>query len=89
MRRPRIEVAGSIRRNDHIPRVYLAVLASPVNIEGDYTLTLAADAACDALPNDLRTRTYAATVRPGSTSLSRMTVVRANRSHGANRRIIG
>jgi hypothetical protein len=48
---------------------YLAVLAPPVNIAGDYTLTFIADTAdarCADLPNELRTRTYAATITPGS-----------------------
>ena len=48
---------------------YLAVLAPPVAIAGDYTLTFIADTAdtrCADLPNELRTRTYAATITPGS-----------------------
>ena len=48
---------------------YLAVLASPVNIAGDYALTFIADTAdarCADLPNEVRTRTYAATITPGS-----------------------
>ena len=43
---------------------YLAPLAPPVNIAGDYTLTFVADAACLDLPIELRTRTYAATIAP-------------------------
>jgi hypothetical protein len=45
---------------------YLAVLASPVNIAGNYTLTITADTACVGLPGDARTRTYAATITPGA-----------------------
>jgi hypothetical protein len=35
-----------------------------VNIVGEYALTFVADSACADLPNDLRTRTYAATITP-------------------------
>jgi hypothetical protein len=38
------------------------VLAPPVNMAGDYTVTFMADSACTALPNEMRTRTYAATI---------------------------
>jgi hypothetical protein len=42
---------------------YLGVLAAPASISGDYSLTFTADTACTAaLPLELRTRTYAATV---------------------------
>ena len=44
----------------------LEVLAPPVNMAGDYTLTFIADSACVDLPNEVRTRTYAATITPGS-----------------------
>ena len=45
----------------------LDVLAPPVNIAGDYTLTFIADSACAAaLPEELRTRNYAATITPGA-----------------------
>jgi hypothetical protein len=44
---------------------YLQSVEAPVSIEGDYTLMLQADSTCaDALPSELRTRTYSATVRP-------------------------
>ena len=43
---------------------YLAVAAEPVSIAGDYTLTLTADPACPSLPDDVRTRTYTATIVP-------------------------
>lgn len=42
----------------------LAVLAPPVSIAGDYTLTIAAGEACTALAPGLRIRTYAATITP-------------------------
>ncbi len=45
----------------------LDVLAGSVNISGNYTLTFTADRACaDRLPPEVRTRTYAATIAPGS-----------------------
>lgn len=48
--------------------VYLQPLAPPVNIAGDYTLTFVADSACTHLPPEVRTRSYAATVTPGSSA---------------------
>jgi len=45
---------------------HLEGLAPPVNIAGDYTLTFIADSACTELPNELQTRTYAATVTPAA-----------------------
>jgi hypothetical protein len=49
----------------------LDVSAGSVNIAGDYTLTFTADSACAGrLPTEVRTRTYAATIRPTS-SLTR------------------
>jgi hypothetical protein len=46
------------------PWVYfqLDLVAPPVDIAGDYTLTLIADDACAGIPNELRTRTYPATI---------------------------
>jgi len=44
----------------------LAVVESNVDIAGDYTLTVIADSACADLPDELRTRTYAARVTPQS-----------------------
>ena len=42
---------------------YLGVLVPPVNLAGDYTVSFIADTACAvALPVELRTRTYAATM---------------------------
>jgi len=49
---------------------HLAVLSPPVDIAGDYTLTFIADSACTDIPSELRTRTYAATIAPGSNSHS-------------------
>ena len=43
---------------------YLAPLAQPVNIAGDYTLTFTADAACPNLPPEARVRSYPATIAP-------------------------
>lgn len=46
----------------------LEMLIPPVNLEGDYTLTITADpAACAGLPNDARSRSYRATITPAST----------------------
>lgn len=44
----------------------MEVLASSVNVAGDYTLTFIADSACADLPDEVRTRTYAATITRGS-----------------------
>ena len=40
----------------------LEVLAPPVNMAGDYTVTFIADSACATLPNEARTRTYTSTI---------------------------
>jgi hypothetical protein len=37
----------------------------PVNIAGEYTLTITADRSCSALPDEARTRTYRAEILPG------------------------
>ena len=42
----------------------LSPVAPPVAIAGNYTLTITADPACTGLPDDVRTRTYSATVTP-------------------------
>lgn len=47
---------------------YLAVIAAPVDLSGNYTLTFIADGACPDFPSELRTRAYAARVTPGSTT---------------------
>ena len=39
-------------------------VATPVDITGDYTLTFIADSSCATLPNEFRTRSYAATILP-------------------------
>ena len=49
----------------------LGVPTPPVSIAGDYTLTFIADRACAAaLPADLRTRSYAATINDMSQPIS-------------------
>jgi hypothetical protein len=55
------------------PWVYiqLEAVALPVNIGGDYTLTLTADNTCAGIPSELRTRTYAVTIEPQSAPLLR------------------
>jgi hypothetical protein len=45
--------------------IWMASLAPPVLIAGDYSLTFIADSACVDLPDEVRTRTYAATITPG------------------------
>jgi hypothetical protein len=45
---------------------YLAPLAPPVNIAGNYTLTFVTDPVCTDVPAALRTRTYLATILPGA-----------------------
>jgi len=40
----------------------LVALAAPVNMAGNYTLTFIADSSCTALPSEVRTRTYSATI---------------------------
>jgi hypothetical protein len=42
----------------------LEVPAAPVNVAGDYTLTFVANDACGNLPNEVRIRTYNATIPP-------------------------
>jgi hypothetical protein len=46
----------------------LASLSPPVPVVGNYTLTISADSTCAALPDEERTRTYAATVTAVSNS---------------------
>lgn len=46
---------------------YLEPQAPRVNIAGDYALTLTADTACTDLPEEVRTRAYAATITEAST----------------------
>jgi Carboxypeptidase regulatory-like domain len=55
------------------PWVYfqLELLAAPVNLAGDYTLTFVADSTCVGVPNELRTRAYAATIAPQSNPSTR------------------
>ncbi|MGE3840454.1 MAG: carboxypeptidase-like regulatory domain-containing protein [Vicinamibacterales bacterium] len=52
---------------------YLDVLAPPVDIAGHYTLTILADATCADLPDEARSRTYAATVSPNAPSSAAIT----------------
>ena len=44
---------------------YLELPGPAADITGDYTMTIAADAACSSLPDDARVRTYRATVARG------------------------
>jgi hypothetical protein len=67
------EAASQTSAPGGTPWVYiqLEAVALPVNIAGDYTLTLTADNTCGALPSELRTRTYAVTIEPRSDPLFR------------------
>ena len=56
-------------QNQNFIAFSLNVLAAPVNIAGDYTLTLLADGACAQLPEAVRMRTYAAVVTPEPRSI--------------------
>jgi hypothetical protein len=59
---------------------YLASLASPVNIAGDYIVTFVAGRACTDLPDDVRTRTYAAMIAPSSSASSSFTLTASGAS---------
>ena len=48
--------------------VVLDELAAPVDIIGDYTLTIVADSGCSGIPSDVRTRTWDAAIRPAPDS---------------------
>jgi hypothetical protein len=41
----------------------LGSLAQPVNIDGDYTVSIIAEGRCAAIPEEVRTRTYVAAIR--------------------------
>ena len=47
---------------------YLRPIEAPVDIAGDYRVTLIADSACTDLPGEVRTRTYSAKVVPEARS---------------------
>lgn len=47
----------------------LEVPTSPINIGGDYTLTFVANASCTMLPDDMRSRTFTATIPVTSPAL--------------------
>ena len=46
----------------------LASLNPPVAVAGSYTLTITADSACGSLPDDVRTRSYPATIAAVTTT---------------------
>jgi hypothetical protein len=58
-------------QNENFLAFSLNIPAPPVNLAGDYTLTLAADGACAQLPDEVRTRTYAVTITPYPSSIYR------------------
>jgi hypothetical protein len=59
---PRCATCGPVRAL----YFFLAVPLPPVSVAGDYTLTFAADSTCTDLPNEVRTRTYPATLTVAS-----------------------
>jgi carboxypeptidase family protein len=61
--------------------VLLDALAKPVDLVGDYTLTIVADSACTGIPDDVRTRTYSASIgiTPGSDTQSGTSLMLAAR----------
>ena len=63
---------------------YLASLVSPLNIAGDYTVTIVADSACADFPDDVRTRTYAAMITPSSSPSSSFTLTASGESFVGN-----
>ena len=44
-------------------RFFLGSSSPPVNIEGDYRVSFLAEGSCPAIPDEVRARTYAATIR--------------------------
>jgi hypothetical protein len=59
---PRCATCGPVRAL----YFFLAVPVPPVSVAGDYTLTFAADSTCTDLPNEVRTRSYPATLTVAS-----------------------
>ena len=45
---------------------YLVSSTPPVNVAGEYELTFMTDPSCTGIPESVRTRTYEASIRPGS-----------------------
>ncbi len=58
-------------QNQYFIAFSLNVLAAPVNLAGDYTLTLVADGACTQLPDEVRTRSYAVAITREPSSIYR------------------
>jgi hypothetical protein len=77
-----ITATKGIQANPSLGRAWiffeLAPIGQPVQAAGDYALTIAADTTCTALPDELRTRAYAARV-----------VLRTNSDSPANMRFDG
>jgi hypothetical protein len=48
--------------------VYMQLTDDPVNLAGNFTMTLEADSACTGIPEAARTRTYDATIEPSASS---------------------
>jgi hypothetical protein len=64
-------VAATRTFSQHVRHTFsLEPIGPSVNVAGVYTLTLTADSACTHLPGEVRTRTYTATIVPGSGSIS-------------------
>ena len=58
-----VAVCSAGGANPWVP-FFLAPIAPPADISGDYMLTFTADPACSSLPDEARVRTYPATVAP-------------------------
>jgi len=63
-----LETARALTDGRGYASFLLTSLAPPVPVAGNYTLTITADPACVAFPDDLRTRSFAATVTAGGNS---------------------
>jgi hypothetical protein len=64
-------VAATRTFSQHVGHTFsLEPIGPSANIAGVYTLTLTADSACITLPDEVRTRTYTATIVPGPRSTS-------------------
>jgi hypothetical protein len=61
-----VAATSTIALNRRIDFYLAPVVVAAANMTGEYTLTVTADSSCDELPNEVRTRTYGATVTPNT-----------------------
>jgi hypothetical protein len=52
--------------NNRYTYFYLSLAAAPVSVAGEYTLTFVADSTCAGIPEEVRTRTYTASISPST-----------------------